>query len=137
MTPRAPLGRWIAWAGALAWSVGLIAFAFAPTYSTVRSGPDGTTIRSTESLVSENGTVVLVAVAVPLAVSLLVGLALLFSRHQVALTTAWFLTGVLGVFNFLALLTIGLLVVPVTAALIAACALSAETPARSRTKHLL
>jgi D-alanyl-lipoteichoic acid acyltransferase DltB (MBOAT superfamily) len=106
------------------WSAALLAFAFVPTYATVWSGPHGSTIRSTRSLVSVNGHFVLVVLAVPLVISVLVGLALLFSRHRVGLAAAWSLTLLLAAFNLLALLSIGLLVVPATAALVAACALS-------------
>lgn len=137
MTARAPTGRWVAWAGALVWSAGVLAFAFAPTYSTVRSGPHGTTIRSTETLVGENGNFVLVVLGVPLAVCALVGVALLFSRHRGGLVTAWCLTGLLAAFNLLSLLTVGLLVVPATAALVAACLLSADTGGRPSSGHLL
>ena len=122
MTARAPVAAWVAWAGALVWSAGLLAFAFAPTYATARSGPHGT-IRGTATLIEENGRGVLVALAVPLLITLLVGLALLLGRRRGAFETAWFLTVVLAGLNALALLTIGIVVVPATAALITTCAL--------------
>ena len=137
VTPKAPAVSWIAWAVALLWSAGVLAFAFAPTYVTARSGRHGM-IRETATLISENGNGILVVLAVPLAVTLLVGLALLLSRRRGALTSAWFLTVVLAVLNALALLTIGIVVVPVTAALITACTLwgsrvqQLDTGARSR-----
>lgn len=121
-TTKPPVVAWIAWAVALVWSTGLLAFAFAPTYARVRSGPRGT-IRDTESFISENGNSVLVLLAVPLVITLLVGLALLLNRRRGALGAAWFLTVLLAVGNALALLTIGIVVVPATAALITACAL--------------
>lgn len=111
----------IVWAGAAVWSAGLIAFAFAPMYSTVGSSSSGRTVRGTETLIGENGNAVLVVLAVPLAVTLLVGLALLLRSHRAALVIAWGLTVLLGVFNLLAMLSIGLLIVPVTAALALAC----------------
>jgi hypothetical protein len=122
LTAKAPAISWVAWAVALVWSTGLLAFAFAPTYARVRSGPHGT-IRDTESFISENGDSVLVLLAVPLVITLLVGLALLLSRRRGAFESAWFLTVLLIVFNALALLTFGIVVVPATAALVLACAL--------------
>jgi len=121
-TTKPPALAWVAWTVALVWSAGLPAFAFAPTYTRVRSGPHGT-IRDTESLISENGNSVLVLLAVPLVITLLVGLALLLNRRRGALSAAWSLTVLLAVLNALALLTIGIVVVPATAALITACAL--------------
>ena len=120
MMVKAPPVAWIPWALALAWSTGLPAFALAGTYARVRSGPDGT-FRDIESLISENGNWVLILLTIPLVVTLLVGLALLLSRRRGAFAAAWSLTVLLIVLNALALLTIGFIVVPVTAALIATC----------------
>lgn len=121
MTTKAPAVSWVAWAIALLWSAALLAFAYAPSYVLVRSGPHGI-IRDTAALVDENGNWVLVFL-VPLVITLLVGLALCLSRRRGAFTLAWYLTGLLAILNALALLTIGIVVVPTTAALIGACAL--------------
>ncbi len=122
MAVKSPAIAWVPWAVALLWSAGLPALAFAPTYARARSGPNGT-IRDTVTLIHENGNSVLVPLVVPLVITLLVGLTLLLNRREGAFNAAWSLTLVLTVLNALALLTIGIVVVPVTAALIATCSL--------------
>ncbi len=73
------------------------------------------------TLVDANGPGVAVVLAIPLAVTILVGCLLLRRRRRWALPVAWTLTGLLAVFTLLAMASIGLFVVPVTACLIVAC----------------
>lgn len=54
--------------------------------------------------------------------TLAVGLALWHGSRHGALPLAWAFTGLLGVLNLVAMLSIGVFVLPVTAALIVACA---------------
>jgi hypothetical protein len=72
----------------------------------------------TETLVGVNGEGVLVVVGIPLVVTLLVGAALAFRRRRIG----WVLTSVLGLFTLLAMLSIGIFIVPTTLALVVACA---------------
>jgi hypothetical protein len=87
-----------------------------PVYETTGSGADG----SSETLVGENGTWVLALLVVPLAAALLVALALLVRRRW-ALWIACAITAALALANLAAMLTIGIVVVPVTGALIVGC----------------
>ena len=125
-SPRLTLGTRISLAGAVVWSVLLIGVGFLPTYESESVSSAGVVTRSSETLVSENGAGVLLLLAVPLLVSLAVTV-MLTRRSPGGLVVAWVLTGVLGFFNLLALLTIGIVVVPVTAALAVACTLRAVT----------
>jgi len=121
----------IALAIAAAWSVLLVAAAFvAPAYSTssgsasmdTTSGATTTTEVTTGSatLVAVNGPGVLVVIALPLVVTLLVALSLATGHRRVG----WVLTAILCLVNVLALLSVGIFFVPVTLALIVACASS-------------
>lgn len=108
----------IAVLGALLWSGALIAMATTVSvYETSGSGSDG----SSETLVGENGTWVLMLLAVPLAAAVVVGLALLVRRRWALWTAACATTAVLALGNLAAMLTIGIVVLPVTAALILGC----------------
>ena len=122
------LASWAVWACAAVWSSGLVAFAYMPTYST-SVGTDGGAVSSgASSLVEVNGGDVLLVVAVPLAVTVLVGLAMLLRSRRGFLAIAWALTAALAVFNLVAILSIGVLIVPVTAALVGACAAATAWP---------
>jgi len=112
----------VAVVGAGIWSVGLIiAGLTVPVYESESSGPAGSIVHGRDTLVSENGTRVLIVLAVPLMVTVLVGFAVLVSRKPWALRVASALVGVLLILNLLAMLTIGIFAVPVTAALVLAC----------------
>lgn len=118
-----------AWLSGVAWSIGLIVFfMYAPVYDTASTTLSGETVHGTETLMDENGRGALVVLVVPLVIALLVGVALLLRSHRGAMWIAWGLTGILAVFNGLALLSIGIAVVPVTATLILACATAPTTP---------
>jgi hypothetical protein len=112
------------------WALSLIAAGFVvPMYRTAGAGTaggasSGRVSYGTDTLVGVNGPGVLVVLAVPLVVTLLVGCALLLRARSAALPIAWTLTGLLAVFNLLALASIGLLIIPVTVCLVVACATS-------------
>lgn len=107
----------IAVLAAFLWSLGLFVMATTvPVYETSGSGSNG----SSETLVGENGTWVLMLLAVPLTVAALVALALLVRRRW-ALWIACAATAALALGNVAAMLTIGIFVLPVTAALIVGC----------------
>jgi hypothetical protein len=99
---------------------------FAPTYSTSSSSAsvDATTgvVTSSEtvgtaSLVAVNGAWVLGMLAVPLVVTLLVGVALV-RRHVVV---AWLLFAPLAALTMLGMMSIGIFLLPVTVCLFVAC----------------
>jgi hypothetical protein len=72
----------------------------------------------TSSLVSDNGVWVLLPLSIPLVVVLLVGVSLTLGWRA----AAWVLTLLLAVFTLLAMLSIGIFILPVTLTLIVACA---------------
>jgi hypothetical protein len=103
--------------------VALIVAAFlAPVYESTSASSSGASTHGTDTLVGVNGVGIVAVTCVPLLVTLLVGLALSQRSRRGALAVAWGLTGVLAVLNLLAMFSIGLFVLPVTAALIVACA---------------
>jgi hypothetical protein len=108
--------EWVALAGATVWAVALlVAAAAVPVYD----GGPGTT---GATLVDENGSGILLVIGVPLLMTILVGLALWFrgSRHGAG-PIAWTLTGLLAGLNLLAMLTVGVFFVPITACLGVVC----------------
>jgi len=114
----------MALAAALVWSAGLIvAAAVAPAYQSTSETSSGTVTHESSTLVDENGPAVLLPVGVPLLVTVIVGYAL-WRREasRGAGPIAWTFTGLLAGFNVVAMLSIGLLMLPVTAALAVACA---------------
>jgi hypothetical protein len=119
-----PRARWVTLGVALLWSVGLlVATALAPAYETVTETSSGTVTRGTATLVEQNGFGVLLTMAVPLFVTVIVGWALWRrGARRGAGPIAWTLTGVLACLNLLAMLSVGVFVLPVTACLVAACA---------------
>ena len=115
--------EWVALSVALLWSVALIVLAVvAPAYQSTTQTSSGAVISETSSLFDENGAAVLLPVGVPLLVSVVVGFAL-WRREasRGAGPVAWTGTVLLAAFNVLAMASIGLLIVPVTAALVFAC----------------
>jgi hypothetical protein len=127
------VGSWIALGFAGVWSVGLLVAAVTlPAYSrssvtySSATGPVSVT-ESSATLVEENGSGVLAVVAIPLVVTGVVALALVF-RFRTARSgpgvLACALCGVVLVLCLLSMLTIGLFVLPVAIALVAACALA-------------
>lgn len=116
--------EWVPLAGAIVWSVALLDIAStAQLYATSYADTSGVGDASQSStLVDENGRGVLLIIGIPLLISIIVALALWFrGARRGAGLIAWTLTGLLAGFNLLAMLTIGFLVVPVTACLAFAC----------------
>jgi cytochrome bd-type quinol oxidase subunit 2 len=112
---------------AVAWGLLLVVAALvAPVYSTQTSAGSGdrlsTAVPGSATLVQVNGWRVLLVCAVPLACAALVGV-LLWRRagKPGAGPVAWTVTAVLAGLNLLAMLSIGVFVLPVTAALVIAC----------------
>src|SRR5918995_4193892 len=82
----------------------------------------GELTHGTDTLVGVNGLGVLVVIGVPLVATLAVGGALWHGSRRGAVPVAWMLAGLLAVFNMLAMLSVGVFFLPVSAALIIACA---------------
>jgi hypothetical protein len=126
---KLPHASTIALWGSGVWAMGLCALAYLPTYESVSETASGGVTRSTATLVSENGNGILIVLALPLAMTLAVSVALRLRAADRGVT-AWTLTAGLGLFNLLALASIGILVVPVTAGLVIACAAASRVTSR-------
>jgi hypothetical protein len=110
---------------ASAWSAALLVAGFlVPVYSSQGVSADGEVSDGSATLVGQNGLGVVVILAIPLVVSLAVWAVLRTPTRRGAVPIAWTLTGVLAGLNLLALLSIGVFVLPVTVALVVACATS-------------
>ena len=127
VAPQAgPLGRleWVSLAISAVWGAGLLAAAaLVPVYASVGVSSPGAVSHGSATLVDVNGWRVLLVVGVPLVATAMVGGAL-WRRglRQGAGAFAWTIAGLLVVFNVLALASIGVFVIPVTASLVVACA---------------
>ena len=127
LEPQAgPLGRleWVSLAIAAVWGAGLLAAAvLVPVYGSVGVSSTGAVSHGSATLVGVNGWRVLLVVGVPLVATAVVSGAL-WRRgpRQGAGVLAWTIAGLIVVFNVLALASIGLFVIPVTAGLVIACA---------------
>ena len=120
-----PLGRLeqVSLAIAAVWGAGLLAAAaLVPAYASAGASSAGAVSHGSATLVDVNGWRVLLVAGVPLVATALGGGAL-WRRgpRQGAGALAWTIAGLLVVFNVLALASIGLFVIPVTACLILAC----------------
>ena len=93
-------------------------------YETTTEPSSGEVRHDTATLVAVNGPGVLVVLVVPLLVTLAVGSALWQGarRGAVAVAVAWTFAGLLAAFNVLSMASIGVFFLPVTAALLVACA---------------
>lgn len=103
-----------------------------PVYSGERNASVSGLVRATSTLVGENGAGVLAAVALPAALTALVGLALHHKRSRASRSggyVAWGLVGLLAAFSVLAMFSIGAFVLPVALLLAGAAIL---TPTGSR-----
>jgi hypothetical protein len=110
---------------AAAHGVALVVAAFvAPVYGTDSSSSSGESSQGSDTLVGVNGLSAAAVLAVPLLVTLAVGCALWLRPHRWALPVAWTLTGLLAAGNLLAMLSVGIFVLPLTTALVLACARS-------------
>jgi hypothetical protein len=115
----------VALLAASAYGVALVVAAFvAPAYETDSSSSSGQTSQGSDTLVGVNGLSAAAVLAVPLLVTLAVGCALWLGSHRWALPVAWTLTGLLAAGNLLAMLSVGVFILPVTTALVLACARS-------------
>jgi hypothetical protein len=127
------------------WSIGIVAAAFvAPAYekqsSTLVGSPSSgittpeprpVVTTSTSTLVEVNGLRVLVPVALPLFAVAVVAMLLARRRARVrrgAGPLAWTTVGLFAAFNLLAMLSIGIFILPVTGLLICACVLTEVDP---------
>ena len=125
----------IALAGATLWGIALVVAALTvPVYhgefETTESG--STTVTSTSAtLVSENGWWGLVVAGIPLVVCLVVGALLLGPGGPAAKVVAVVVVALLGLGNLLAMLSIGIFVLPVTVALVVAVATADRRPGHS------
>lgn len=134
MGPNRPAGDrrrmfdWVLLAAATVWSAALLVVAMtAPLYET--TSVDATTssagvghVTQSSTLIAENGSGVMLIMGIPLLVTIIVAVALWTRGSRPgAGPVAWTLTCLLCVFNLLAMLTIGLFVIPVTACLIVVC----------------
>jgi hypothetical protein len=120
---------------AAAYGIALIAAGFlAPIYDSSSTASSGVVSDGSETLVGANGGGVVVTLAIPLVVTIVVAVALLLRPRRGAMPVAWTFTALLGAFNLVAMLSIGIFVIPVTAALIIACARSAQ-PGNGPTSH--
>lgn len=118
---RTLLGIAVLWASALP-----ILALLLPVYSgeSVEMSGDGTTVTAASSatMVQVDGWQVLITMSVPLVVAVLVTVLLsIRTRRAWPLALAWTAAGLLALATLLAMLSVGLFVVPVTACLIAAC----------------
>ena len=127
VAPQAgPLGRLerVSLAIAAVWGAGLLAAAaLVHVYASVGVSSPGAVSHGSATLVDVNGWRVLLVVGVPLVATAMVGGAL-WRRgpRKGAGVFAWTIAGLLVVFNVLALASIGVFVIPVTASLVVACA---------------
>ena len=120
----------VALLGAALWGLGLVVAGFlVPVYRSTEMSSSGELTQSTETLVGVNGPGAVVVLAVPFLVTLLVASALLARSRRAALPFAWALTALLAVFNLVGMLTVGVFVLPVTAALVVACSMSSKAGA--------
>jgi len=115
--------EWVSLAIASVWGAGLLAAAVVvPVYSSSGVSSSGSVTYGSATLVGVNGWNVLLVVAVPLLATVIAGGAL-WRRglRRGAGFVAWTIAGLLAVFNVLALASIGVFVIPVTACLFVAC----------------
>jgi hypothetical protein len=124
-SPGSRFGRleWVSLAFALVWSTGLIIAAFRlPTYHSLSAAGSHTATGGSGTLVAVHGWGGLVVAAAPLAAAVVIACALWRrTGHEGAGALAWTVTVLLICFNALAMLSVGVFVIPVTLALIVAC----------------
>jgi hypothetical protein len=116
-------------AAALVWSAGLVLAALlVPAYNGTVSGVDGLSL-TTRTLAQVHGAWILLPVALPAAISVLVGLALR-RRYRgssgPSITAAWVSIILLGVLAAISILSIGAFVIPVVILLVLALRLTPD-----------
>ena len=115
---------------ALVWGAGLVVAALlVPVYQSSSVSSSGAVTDGSATLVSVNGWGALLVAGAPLAAAAVTGCAL-WRRpwRRGAGVLAWAVTGLLGCFNLLAMLSIGVFVLPVTIALVVACGTHGRKP---------
>lgn len=120
----------ISLASAVVWGAGLvIAAVLVPAYQSSKVSTSGTVTDSSATLVGVNGWGALLVAGAPLAAALVIWYALRRRRgRQGAGVLAWVVTALLGCFNLLAMLSIGVFLIPVTLALVVACGTHGSNP---------
>ena len=115
---------------ALVWGTGLaVATLVVPVYQLSSYSSSGTATDGSATLVGVNGWGALLVTVAPLAAAMVTGWALWRrAGRQGAGVLAWAVTGLLVCFNLLAMLSIGVFVLPVTLALVVACATHGRKP---------
>jgi hypothetical protein len=114
---------------AAAYGIVLVVAGFlAPAYKWETEASSGEVTQGSDTAVGVNGLGAVVVLGVPLLASVLVGCALWLRSRRGVVPSAWTLTGLLAGFNLLAMASIGLFVLPVTAALIIACGTCRRAP---------
>ena len=116
-------GEWVALVFAFGWSVAVLAAAaLAPAYQSENATSSGAASPGSASMLDQNGPWILLVIAIPLVVTLIVGYALWRRGGQRgAGPVAWTFTGLLVGFNLVAMFSIGLFILPITACLVVAC----------------
>jgi hypothetical protein len=120
----------ISLAAALVWAAGLvIAAALVPAYQSSSVSSPGTVTGGSATMVAVNGWGALLVAGAPLAAALVIWYALWRrrGRHGAGLL-AWVVTALLVGFNVLAMLSIGVFLIPVTLGLVVACATHGSRP---------
>jgi len=115
---------------ALVWGAGLVVAALlVPVYQSSSVSSSGAVTDGLATLVGVNGWGALLVAGAPLAAATVTG-CVLWRRagRQGAGVLAWAVTGLLGCFNLLAMLSIGVFVLPVTIALVVACGTHGRKP---------
>src|SRR6476659_7855193 len=102
----------------------------APMYQWTSVSSSGVVAHGSGTLVEVNGRGVLLVLVVPLLAAVLVAGVLWQRSWQLALPIAWTITGLLAGFNLLALMSIGVFFLPVTAALVVACSRCRPEPTK-------
>jgi hypothetical protein len=131
-------GRWAygLTATAFAWALALVVAAFVvPVYEGEAAGDGGFSGSMGATLIGENGLGALVPVALPALVTALVSLALHRKRSHGSRgggRVAWVLIGLLALFCLLAILSIGVLVLPVAGLLAGAARVTPLAGRRDR-----
>lgn len=115
---------------ALVWGAGLVVAALlVPVYQSSSVSSSGAVTDGSATLVSVNGWGALLVAGAPLAAAAVTGCALWRrAGRRGAGVLAWAVTGLLGCFNLLAMLSIGVFVLPVTIALVVACGTHGRKP---------
>lgn len=115
---------WVSLAFAAAWSLVLLwAVDGVAVYSTEDLSSDGGATTTGASLADVNGPYAYAVAGVPLFVTVAVALLATFQPHLALALAALGVAGVLGVANLLAMLTVGIFVLPTTGALLLAAIL--------------